>query len=206
MILDRPEPLFWALSRFYCPAKPQLECQDSGLEPPGQGLAQTSRPIYYPALARLHHYYDHSESRLNMSCVMNAQTWLNKQMDCLHCCGSHEKTLGRSFSKSCWIKHGFDFRYHRQSPDRLMNHKHIWYRSHKRNYSLLFAKGQAPRAFCHVCETFYTITQFQNPISLSETIKWLVVSRHSGCKARRNFEEVMAWRRKRLIEFSLPSV
>ena len=41
---------------------------------PGQGLAQTSRPIYYPALARLHHYYDHSGSRLNMSCVMNAQT------------------------------------------------------------------------------------------------------------------------------------
>lgn len=93
MILDRPKPLFWAQSRFYCPAKPQLECQDSGLEPPGQGLAQTSRPIYYPALARLHHYYDHSESRLNMSCVMNAQTWLNKQMDCLHCCGSHEKML-----------------------------------------------------------------------------------------------------------------
>ena len=33
MILDRPKPLFWAQSRFYCPAKPQLECQDAGLDP-----------------------------------------------------------------------------------------------------------------------------------------------------------------------------
>ena len=38
----------------------------------------------------------------------------------------------------------------------------------QRHTITLFAKGYAPKAFCHVCETFYTIAQSKSNIPVRD--------------------------------------
>ena len=180
MIVERLKPLFWAQSRF-CPAKPQLECQDSSgrpgiiLDPPGQGLAQTSKRLL-PSTGRC--------------IIMITGLWSGVQAK--HVVGNNEcadvikqadglprqsvaltRKLVQVLVKVVWIKHGFDFRY--QTISRQIN---------EQTHLISFTNAITLSSFCQrtgsedsfvTCVRHFTPLHNPNPISLSETIKWSVV-------------------------------